>query len=148
MRKIDKAIEMIENDEYFREIYLCNSSTTDVNMKEIINVLCPNELGMNEYATCQNVDEETCTKCWNEEVEGTECKNETECKSEAVNHPSHYNKGIETIDYIESWNMNFNEGNAIKYITRAKYKNNELEDLKKARFYLDRLIGIAENKGE
>ena len=31
-----------------------------------------------------------------------------------VNHPSHYNKGIETIDYIESWNMDFNIGNVIQ----------------------------------
>ena len=142
MRKIDKAIEMIENDEYFRKIYLCNSSTTDVNMTEIIDVLCPSELGMNDIGKNCNDRIEMCTECWNEEVK------EIESVKEAVNHPSHYNKGIETIDYIESWNMNFNEGNAVKYITRAKYKNNELEDLKKARFYLDRLIGIAENKGE
>lgn len=65
-----------------------------------------------------------------------------------VVHPSHYNKGIETIDYIESWDMNFDEGNIIKYVTRAKYKGKELEDLKKAAFYLDRLIYLAENKGE
>ena len=32
---------------------------------------------------------------------------------EKVNHPSHYNVGIETIDYIESWSMNFNIGNVI-----------------------------------
>lgn len=68
--------------------------------------------------------------------------------SENVVHPSHYNKGIETIDYIESWDMNFDEGNVIKYVTRAKYKGKELEDLKKAAFYLDRLIYLAENKGE
>lgn len=57
-----------------------------------------------------------------------------------VNHPSHYTKGIEAIDYIESWNMNFNAGNAIKYITRAPYKSNELEDLQKALWYIQREI--------
>ena len=63
---------------------------------------------------------------------------------ERINHPSHYNQGIEAIEYIESHNMNFNEGNVIKYVTRAKYKGTYLEDLKKARWYLDRLI----QKGE
>ena len=57
-----------------------------------------------------------------------------------VNHPSHYNKGIETIDYIESWNMDFNTGNVIKYVTRAGYKDNKLEDLQKAKWYLERVI--------
>ena len=59
---------------------------------------------------------------------------------EMVNHPSHYNVGIETIDYIESWEMNFNIGNVIKYTTRAGFKENELEDLKKAKWYIDREI--------
>ena len=57
-----------------------------------------------------------------------------------VNHPSHYNKGIETIDYIESWNMNFNTGNVIKYVTRAGHKDDKLEDLQKAKWYLEREI--------
>ena len=60
-----------------------------------------------------------------------------------VNHPNHYNKGIETIDYIESWEMNFNIGNVIKYTTRAGYKDNKLEDLQKAKWYLEREIGKA-----
>ena len=59
---------------------------------------------------------------------------------EMVNHPSHYNVGIETIDYIESWEMNFNIGNVIKYTTRAGFKENELEDLEKAKWYLEREI--------
>ena len=57
-----------------------------------------------------------------------------------VNHPSHYNKGIETIDYIESWEMNFNIGNVIKYTTRAGHKDNKLEDLEKAKWYIEREI--------
>lgn len=60
---------------------------------------------------------------------------------ETINHPNHYNiGGIEVIDFIESWNLGFSLGNAIKYIARAPYKNNELEDLKKARWYIDREI--------
>jgi hypothetical protein len=72
---------------------------------------------------------------------------ETEEK-EMVDHPSHYNQGIETIEYIESWSMNFNTGNVIKYVTRAGYKNDQLEDLKKAMWYLDREIQRLENKGD
>lgn len=57
-----------------------------------------------------------------------------------VDHPKHYNQGIEPIDIIESWELNFSLGNAIKYILRAPYKNNELEDLEKAKWYLEREI--------
>ncbi len=58
-----------------------------------------------------------------------------------VNHPPHYtNGGIEVIDFIVAWNMSFSEGNVIKYVTRHKYKGTALQDLKKARFYLDKLI--------
>ena len=67
-------------------------------------------------------------------------------EKEMVDHPSHYNQGIETIDYIDSWEMNFNTGNVIKYVTRAGYKNDQLEDLKKAMWYLDREIQRLKNK--
>ena len=66
-------------------------------------------------------------------------------EKEMVDHPSHYNQGIETIEYIESWSMNFNTGNVIKYVTRAGYKDNQLEDLKKAMWYLQREIDRIEN---
>lgn len=68
-------------------------------------------------------------------------------KKEMINHPSHYNQGIEAIDYIESHKMGFNIGNVIKYVTRAKHKGTELQDLKKALWYLDREIKRLE-KGE
>lgn len=58
-----------------------------------------------------------------------------------VNHPQHYSAhGIEPIDYIESHNLNFNLGNVIKYVSRAPYKEAELEDLQKAKWYLEREI--------
>lgn len=62
---------------------------------------------------------------------------------ENVNHPSHYNTGkIEVIDFIEDKSLNFNRGNAIKYIVRAGLKNKEteIEDLRKAEFYVKREI--------
>lgn len=56
-----------------------------------------------------------------------------------VEHPSHYAEGrkYEPIDVINDWGLNFNLGNTIKYISRAGRKNNIIEDLKKAKFYLD-----------
>lgn len=57
-----------------------------------------------------------------------------------IYHPSHYNQGIEVLDFIESWKLDFVDGNIIKYVVRAKYKDNELEDLEKALFYLTHRI--------
>jgi hypothetical protein len=58
-----------------------------------------------------------------------------------VNHPDHYTTGgIETIDFIEAKQLGYHLGNVIKYVSRAPYKGRELEDLKKARWYLDREI--------
>ena len=61
-------------------------------------------------------------------------------EKETVDHPPHYNEGIEVIDFIDSWDFNFTTGNIIKYVSRHKHKDSPLEDLKKARWYLDRLI--------
>ena len=66
-------------------------------------------------------------------------------QKETVDHPSHYNQGIEVIDFIDSWDFNFTVGNIIKYVSRHKHKENPLEDLKKAKWYLDRLIKKYEN---
>ena len=58
-----------------------------------------------------------------------------------VNHPAHYTTGgIETIDFIEAKSLNYNLGNAVKYITRADHKGNRLQDLQKAKWYLEREI--------
>ena len=69
-------------------------------------------------------------------------------ESDPVNNPAHYTVGtIEVLDFIEDQGMDYREGNIIKYVCRAKYKGKYLEDLKKARFYLNRLIEEAENEG-
>jgi len=62
-----------------------------------------------------------------------------------INHPVHYNAGkYEVIDIIEDqgWGTGFNRGNVVKYILRAGIKNpdKEIEDLEKARWYIDREI--------
>jgi len=61
---------------------------------------------------------------------------------EVVNHPPHYqaHTGFEAIDIIEAWGLNFNLGNALKYIARAGVKDatKRNEDLQKAMWYLSR----------
>ena len=62
-----------------------------------------------------------------------------EPKSDPVNHPAHYKVGgIETIDFIEAKRLNYNMGNAVKYITRADHKGNRKQDLEKALWYIQR----------
>lgn len=60
--------------------------------------------------------------------------------SDAVEHPAHYggaDNPFECIKVIEAWQLGFALGNAVKYIARAGKKGDAIEDLKKARFYLD-----------
>jgi hypothetical protein len=58
-----------------------------------------------------------------------------------INHPSHYKVGgIETIDFIEAKELDYHLGNVVKYISRADHKDNKLENLKKAQWYLNRAV--------
>lgn len=72
-------------------------------------------------------------------------------RPESVEHPQHYNTGnIEVLDVIADWLTGdelrgFIKGNVLKYVARERHKNG-LEDLKKARFYLDWLIKNEEAK--
>lgn len=67
-----------------------------------------------------------------------------------VNHPPHYNFGsVETIDYIEDCLgskglADYCVGNALKYISRSKYKGKLVEDLKKAVWYLNKAVSTYE----
>lgn len=64
-----------------------------------------------------------------------------------IDHPLHYNKGdIECIDYILDQDLGFVEGNIVKYMVRWKDKDG-LDDLKKARWYLNKLIEVTEKNG-
>lgn len=66
---------------------------------------------------------------------------------EKVDHPAHYNKGpMEVIDLIEGFELGFHLGNVMKYMLRYQHKDNPVEDLKKARWYLDRYIQLLEKK--
>jgi hypothetical protein len=90
----------------------------------------------------------TCARCgevFDTTQEEDEHPFDCPANAETVDHPSHYggkDNVYEAIKVIESWELNFSLGNAVKYISRAGKKAgaDELEDLKKARWYLDREI--------
>ena len=67
--------------------------------------------------------------------------------TEAVDHPPHYQSeaGIEAIDVIEAFGLGFCLGNVVKYVLRAERKNG-LEDLRKAKWYLERAIERRESE--
>tara|TARA_R100000458_G_C8220469_1_gene205002 strand:- start:560 stop:805 length:246 start_codon:yes stop_codon:yes gene_type:complete len=69
--------------------------------------------------------------------------------AEKVNHPAHYNSGkIEVIDAIHDWGLDFCLGNVVKYVARHNHKENSLEDLKKAKWYLEYFIAGLEGEEE
>lgn len=65
-----------------------------------------------------------------------------EAMREMVNHPSHYQSksGIEVINVIEAFDLGFNLGNVVKYILRCGKKDSDIQELKKAKWYLEREI--------
>ena len=63
-----------------------------------------------------------------------------------VNSPKHYTQGeMEVITAIEGLGLDYHQGNVVKYVSRYRYKNG-IEDLRKAKWYIDRLIYIEEQK--
>lgn len=139
-----------------REEFLTNNAEkyyenfTPVILKDTANA-CPEYIGLkNRDDRCQN-----CSKCWREAVKDIKFKDDIEVVLplekapkeliDNVNHPNHYTQGkYEVIDYIED-KLSKEElqgycvGNVLKYVSRFKHKNG-LEDLKKAEWYLNRLI--------
>lgn len=72
---------------------------------------------------------------------------QTSIKPDMVNHPPHYTSGgIETIDFIEAKQLGYNLGNVVKYVSRSTLKGDQLENLKKAQWYLNREIKQLEKK--
>lgn len=70
-------------------------------------------------------------------------------KIEQVNHPQHYggqDNLYEAIKVIDAWDLGFSLGNTVKYISRAGKKDKELQDLKKALWYLQHHIETLEKK--
>ena len=101
-------------------------------------------------------DEEPCCRCKRTAIDGSpayntrpdlwtaeECDSKAEMVSDFVNHPSHYNKGkIEVADFIADQKLNFDRGNAVKYVCRAGSKDpdKEIQDLEKAIWYINHEI--------
>lgn len=131
-------------------------------MKEKITQLCKDVIQKNgdiEQCDCMGID---CNYCpflmfnENDEYICIKRKNEDNFKiaqeqlriyeykskfnqDDNVNSPTHYNIGkIEVIEAIEDWKLNFNLGNAIKYIARCEHKENKKQDLEKAKWYIER----------
>ena len=65
-------------------------------------------------------------------------------EKDLVNNPEHYTKGIETVDYIKSWGMSYEQGNVVKYVSRYNIKHQDkqlqIQDLQKALWYLQDMI--------
>lgn len=113
-----------------------NTYDIDTNYKKTKDCFKPNEKGHSSNCT---ISVKECNKDFTNEDYGFEEISNDEIGM--VNHPPHYvGHGIEPIEFIESHNLNFCLGSVVKYIARAPYKGNELEDLKKAKWYLEREI--------
>ena len=109
----------------------------------------------NNGCSFDEMDEQMIKKiyCWYKELDQAACEN-TEAKEpdvDMVNHPSHYTQGsIECIDALKAATVSKTgieavcTANAIKYLRRYEEKNG-IEDVKKARWYIDRLIKELEN---
>ena len=66
--------------------------------------------------------------------------------ADLVNHPPHYTQGkIEVLDFILDQRFGYLAGQVIKYVARYRFKGSAVQDLQKARFYLDRLIAQEEH---
>jgi hypothetical protein len=75
---------------------------------------------------------------------------DTDDDNDMIIHPTHYggkDNPYEAIKVIEAWEAGFNLGNTLKYISRAGKKDNIIQDLEKALFYLDREIQNRKNLG-
>lgn len=68
-----------------------------------------------------------------------------DARIDAVDHPPHYQAGgLEAIDVIEAFGLNFRLGNAVKYLLRAGRKGDAKTDIAKARWYIDRELAALE----
>lgn len=81
------------------------------------------------------------------EWEGPRPKLTIETSNDPVNHPAHYTKGkIEVWDFIMDQKLDYFAGNVVKYVCRHTRKEKPLEDLKKAKAYIEKLIKMHEQE--
>ena len=97
-----------------------------------------NKSGYAYYYTCPSCET---TIPVDDAIPGPVHKPRAHIDSDMVNHPKHYlGNGLEAIDVIESFKLDFNLGNAVKYILRAGRKGDAMQDIEKAIWYLKRAI--------
>ena len=126
--------------DYFRRLEKIEMDLRDLK-SNLETALYPNE--DDDYCNTEILtDEYDCS------IQNCDISEQEERAFDAVNHPSHYTQGkYEVIDVIEDGTQNLKGiqavcvGNILKYVLRFQYKNG-VEDLKKSRFYLDKLIAL------
>lgn len=100
-----------------------------------------NKLSKYECINCHQLQDERFSHCPNCGMTKDQWFSLGEYAVDNINHPAHYTMGeFEVIDVIEDWKLCFHLGCAVKYIARAKHKDNEIQDLKKAVWYINRKI--------
>ena len=142
-------------------VWYCNSKYGRCNKCELAKKYDKETRGWTDAYACifGDMSDDMLNKCynWYKELDQAACENaedsccDKEPNVDMVNHPAHYTQGgIECIDCIKSAIVGkvgieaFCVGNAIKYLFRYEEKNG-IEDVKKARWYIDRLIKELEN---
>lgn len=125
-RDVAKALK-VSVDSVYQATYLAKKKANG----RVVSVLTPNaQMSLALFSNSQK-----------KEVIDRVAHMEKVLAKDMVNHPAHYKTGgIETIDFIEAKSLSYNLGNVVKYITRADYKGNKIEDLKKAQWYLNREV--------
>lgn len=114
----------------------------DISKCDCVNINCAycpfSMFNLNDEHACTDRENKHNYKIAQKQLDIYECKSKFK-QVDNVNSPTHYNIGkIEVIEAIEDWKLNFNLGNAIKYIARCEHKENKKQDLEKAKWYIER----------
>ncbi len=125
-------------------------------MNDFVDRVTVEEVGPGAFRVQKGIRQGMVERDWDEEEATVELPIDTPLPSPSpssaplilppevmINHPPHYtDSAVETIEAIESWGLGYRLGNVVKYISRAGKKDpaKRLEDLMKARWYLDREI--------
>lgn len=108
------------------------------------------ERSLNNMLAIETPEEEKARKAVHVSASIADTRQELKDKEDIIGHPNHYCEGrkYEPKDVIRDWELNFNLGNTVKYIARngRKQGNSVLQDLKKARQYLDFEIAYLEGQ--
>lgn len=112
----------------------------------MICVECKKRIPIGQLAYVFNALDLACVTCWNaHQGDQSETAASTDSRLDPVNHPPHYTfSSVEVIDALEAWQLGYHEACVVKYVVRAKHKDDELTDLKKAAWYLARRIAQLE----